>query len=146
MCRIQDFNRLELDNEHRLNLEAELEGWHKWYLPVEDTVLDVGAGCGETAFFYLNHGAKKVICVESDPKAVELLRTNFGGDHRVVIVEAHVDSIKIDIEGSERNMILETHFPFKLKKVATLIPNVVIWKLREDWGNTLTKAIRKIRA
>ncbi|HEV2119228.1 MAG TPA: class I SAM-dependent methyltransferase [Candidatus Bathyarchaeia archaeon] len=125
-------------------VEQELEGWHDWYLPVEGTVLDVGAGCGETAFFYLNHGAKRVICIESSPKAVELLKKNFGNDHRVVIVQALVDSIKIDIEGSERNMILETHFPFKLRKIKTLIPNVVIWKLKEDWGNVLTKAIRKM--
>jgi len=144
MCSIQDFERLELDEQHRLTVEQELEGWHSWYLPVEDTVLDVGAGCGETAFFYLNHGAKKVICVESNPKVVGLLRKNFGGDGRVIIVEAHVDSIKIDIEGSERNMIFETHFPFRLEKIKTLIPNVVIWKLKEDWGNVLTKAIRKI--
>jgi predicted RNA methylase len=34
------------------------------------TVLDVGAGCGETAAFYFEKGAKKVICVESDPRCV----------------------------------------------------------------------------
>jgi len=145
MCSIEDFKGLELDDEHRVTVEHELQGWHEWYLPVEKTVLDLGSGCGETAFFYLNHGASKVICIESDPKALELLKRNFGGDSRVVIVEAHVDSIKIDIEGSERNMILETHFPFKLKKIKTLIPNVIIWKLKEDWGNILTKALRKMR-
>ena|SRR2546425_7152558 len=145
MCSIEDFKQLELDEEHRVTVEQELEGWHEWYLPVKSTVLDIGAGCGETAFFYLNHGAKKVICVEANPKAVELLKRNFGGDNRVVIVEAHVDSIKIDIEGSERDMILETHFPFKLEKIKTLIPDVIIWKLKEDWGNIFTKAKRKIR-
>ncbi|HEV2119780.1 MAG TPA: hypothetical protein VGS11_06735, partial [Candidatus Bathyarchaeia archaeon] len=145
MCSIEDFKQLELDDDHRVTVEQELEGWHEWYLPVKSTVLDIGAGCGETAFFYLNHGARKVICVESDPKAVELLKKNFGSDSRVVIVDAHVDSIKIDIEGSERDMILETHFPFRLRKIKTLIPNVVIWKLEEYWGNIFTRAIRKTR-
>ena len=146
MCTIEDFSRIELDDEHRLAVHLELEGWHKWYLPVENTVLDIGAGCGETAFFYLNHGAKKVICIESSPKAVELLKKNFGQDSRVIIVDAHVDSIKIDIEGSERNMIVETHFPFKLRRIETLRQNVALWKLKEDWGNIFTKAIRKIRS
>jgi predicted RNA methylase len=146
MCSIEDFKRLDLDDEHRLIVEQELEGWHDWYLPVEDTVLDLGAGCGETAFFYLNHGAKKVICIEANPKAVELLRRNFGDDSRVIIVEAHIGSIKMDIEGSERNMVIETHFPFKLKRIKNLVPpHIIIWKLREDWGNIFTKALRKMR-
>lgn len=146
MCSIEDFRRLELDKDHRTIVEQELEGWHDWYLPVEKTVLDLGAGCGETAFFYLNHGAKRVICIESNPEAVKLLKRNFGNDNRVTIVEAQVDSIKIDIEGSERNMVLETHFPFELRKVKTLLPpNVVIWRLKEDWGNIFTKGLRKIR-
>ena len=32
------------------------------------TVLDVGAGCGETAFFYRLYGAKKVVAIEADRK------------------------------------------------------------------------------
>jgi SAM-dependent methyltransferase len=126
-------------------VETELQRWHEWYLPVGHTVLDLGAGCGETAFFYLNHGAKRVIAVEYDPEALRLLRENFASDDRVTIIDARIDSIKSDIEGSERNMVVETHFPFKLRKVKTLTPNVTIWKLSEDWGNILTKAIRLLK-
>src|SRR5437899_4882266 len=110
MCELKDFERLELDNSHRVTLEEELELWHRFYLPVGKTVLDLGAGCGETAFFYLNHGAEKVICVEGDPGAATLLRKNFGSDPRVTIIPEFINSIKMDIEGAEENMIIETHF------------------------------------
>src|SRR5205823_2373511 len=73
-------------------------------------VVDMGAGCGETAQFYLLHGAKHVIAIESEPRFVWFLRHNFGKDNRVTIVEAHVDHVKLDIEGGEKNMIVETHF------------------------------------
>ncbi len=145
MCKIADYRNLKLTELHRSYVETELEQWHDWYLPVGRTVLDLGAGCGETAFFYLNHGAERVIAVECDPEAVMLLRENFANDDRVTIIDARIDSIKTDVEGSERNMIIETHFPFKLIKVKALTRNVTIWKLSEDWGNVFTKAIRLLR-
>src|SRR5437867_8291799 len=103
MCKIEDYEHLELDKSHRTTLEQELDGWHTWYLPIGDTVLDLGAGCGETAYFYLRHGARRVVCIESDPAALTLLERNFGNDDRVTIIGAHIDSIKVDIEGSERS-------------------------------------------
>ena len=142
MCEIGDYRRLKLTETHRSYVETELQQWHDWYLPVGSTVLDLGAGCGETTFLYLNHGAKRVIAVESDPEAVMLLRENFANDDRVTIIDAHIDSIKTDIEGSERNMIIETHFPFKLRKIKALTRDVTIWRLSEDWGNIFTKAMR----
>jgi predicted RNA methylase len=145
MCELKDFKRLDLDDNHRTILEDELELWHRAYLPIGGTVLDLGAGCGETALFYLNHGAEKVISIESDSDCYEKLRTNFAGDRRVIALHARVDSIKCDIEGGERDMVLETHFPFKLVKIEELIPNVVLWKLKEDWGHFPTKVLRKIR-
>jgi len=42
----------------------EWKTWEKYYLPpfplYRKTVLDVSAGCGETAFFYILYGAKKL--------------------------------------------------------------------------------------
>ena len=145
MCELKDFAKLDLDPNHRLILEGELELWHRAYLPIGKTVLDLGAGCGETAQFYLNHGADKVISVESDIDCYDKLRANFANDTRVLPILAHIDSIKCDIEGGERDMVIESHFPFKLVKLKELMPNVVLWKIREDWGNIATKAVRNVR-
>ena len=46
-----------------------VDEWNKYYLPIYVkglTVLDVGAGEGETAKFFLEQGARKVICIEPD--------------------------------------------------------------------------------
>ena len=110
--------------------------------------MDLGAGCGETAFFYLNHGADHVICVESDREALVHLRRNFGGDSRVTILPVHVDSVKIDIEGSEEGMVLETHFPVRFRSVRRLGPNVRLWRLEKrlfSLHNFRIAAAHKIR-
>ncbi len=62
----------------------ELPQWKKYYsiLPARGkVVLDVGAGCGETAYFYFKRGALKVICVEPNRFAVECLRENAKRNH-----------------------------------------------------------------
>lgn len=102
---------MRLGYQHREWLRTELSMWHKHY-PHGKTVLDLGAGYGETAQFFLNHGAERVICIESDPRAVEGLRANFGGRVGVEIVQAHVDAVKVDIEGSEWGLVVETHGAF----------------------------------
>jgi hypothetical protein len=117
MCTLDDFRHLKLDAIHRDILVGELELWHRVYLPIGNIVLDVGAGNGETAQFYLNHGAKKIICIESD---AGLLCENFAHDPRIMIVPFGIDSIKVDAEGCEENMIIETHFPSKFKAVYNL--------------------------
>jgi hypothetical protein len=130
MCTLEDFRQLSLTQHHRALLEGELDLWHKYYLPVGRTVLDVGAGCGETALFYLKHGAKRVICIEGDEIALELLVKNFGHDERVTIVPAIIDSTKMDIEGAEENLVLETHFPLYFQPLEKFDENVTLWKLR----------------
>jgi len=130
MCTLEDFRSLALTEQHRATLEGELDMWHKHYLPIGQTVLDVGAGCGETALFYLKHGAQRVICIEADKTALELLVKNFGSDDRVSIVSARVDSIKIDIEGDEENLVVESHFPPYFQRLEKLDENVILWKLR----------------
>jgi SAM-dependent methyltransferase len=58
----------------------EWEEWEEYYLPkfsiVGKTVLDVGAGCGETALLFFLHGAEKVIAIEPSFEAVECLKRN----------------------------------------------------------------------
>ena len=148
MCKLSDFESLSMGPLHRSYVETELKMWHETYLPVGKTVLDVGAGCGETAFFYLNHGADHVICVESDPEAVAHLKKNFGGDSRVTILPFQVNSIKIDVEGSEDGMVFETHFPVKFKSVRRLGPDVKLWRVEKKWfslHNLRIEAAHKIR-
>ena len=115
MCTLADFAHLEIPGPWEYWLQSELEWWHHDYLPIVagSTVLDVGAGCGETAQFYLHHGAAHVVCVEGHPSALRHLRRNFGDDPRVTIVAAAIDRIKIDIEGAEADMDLEIHFPWR---------------------------------
>ena len=119
--------------------------WHLYYLPHKPlagkTVLDLGAGCGETAKFFLNHGASRVVCIEPDSKCLEYLRQNFGKDPRVVIVSDSIDHIKIDIEGAEEGMIFEAHFPVKVRKLSGS-PRATLWRIEKRtglWGALLVK-------
>jgi predicted RNA methylase len=89
--------------------------WRKWYLPSWSlkgkTVLDVGAGCGETALFYFRHGAAKVIAVEPNPSLTPILKRNRDRNHwNMEVVEApfelsmlawNYDFMKMDGEGCE---------------------------------------------
>jgi hypothetical protein len=123
MCHIQDYNSIVLDETHRRIVESELEMWHQNYLPdgkdlpPGSIVLDAGAGCGETAFFFLQHGAARVVSIEGDPKILYALRHNFGADPRVIIIPVMLSHLKIDIDGGEEGMLLETHFPFVLTEL-----------------------------
>jgi hypothetical protein len=129
-------------------LKSELGLWHRAYLPIPEkaTILDLGAGCGETAFFYLRHGAKRVIAIESNRQCFENINHNFGPSDQVISINERLDHIKCDIEGSENGMVIETHFPFKLRKLEKPLPSghVRLWRLEKDWGNIFNKAWRKI--
>jgi SAM-dependent methyltransferase len=91
--------------------------WQRYYLPVDvagKTVLDVGAGEGESARFYLQHGASKVICVEPCPKAFKYLSFNAQNHKQIEAINEpfhlwHLnlkpDFIKMDIEGYEEALL-----------------------------------------
>ncbi len=144
MCRIEDYSFLKMTPVCRAILEHELEMWHNMYLPVSGTVLDVGAGCGETAFFYLKHGAKQVVCIEGNKDCFNNLCSNFKDDDRVIPMSSFVNNIKIDVSGYERGMVFETHFPFSWKKYDHPVNYVHTWRLEENWGNIFRKIIRKV--
>lgn len=92
--------------------------WESKYLPVNvsgKTVLDIGAGEGESAAFYLMHGASRVIAIEPDPVAFNLLRENVEANHlpvepinaRFSVSQLSIphDFLKMDIEGYESALL-----------------------------------------
>lgn len=116
---------LRLSKHYLRAMLIELSLWKKSYLPnsfslVGRSVLDIGAGCGETAFFYLTHGAEKVICVEPDELAFSLLERNTRENGWNVVVirsefkprilhDLSYDFVKMDCEGCESLLLdLET--------------------------------------
>lgn len=126
----------------------ELELWHRLYLQSEikdGNVIDGGAGCGETAKFYLEHGARSVLSIESNPECYKNLKHNFRGDSRVVPVLFRVDHMKWDIEGGEKNALFMTHFPSKFHMIKPWNRNGEgYYVLKEDWGGLAQKATRKV--
>ena len=92
--------------------------WREFYLPIcvkDLIVLDVGAGEGETARFFLDNGAKKVICIESCHEAFKYLKTNSVIHHQLVPInkffelsdlsDYSFDFLKMDIEGYEEILL-----------------------------------------
>lgn len=112
---------LRLAHDYANAFIEELETmWEPYYLPNFDlkgkTVLDVGAGCGETAFFYLRHGAKKVLCVEPNTCVLRLLRQNCTENkwdveiipekfNLGILKKQSFDFMKMDGEGCERELL-----------------------------------------
>lgn len=100
-------------------IAREVADWKKRYLPLAlkgKTVLDVGAGEGETAWFFLREGADRVVCVEADSFAVANLRYNArrhagvgvevaGEAFRLEHLEVPHDFLKVDIEGYEEVLL-----------------------------------------
>lgn len=106
---------------------CEWNDWNRTYLPPFDlkgkTVLDVGAGCGDSAYFYFQHGIKKVICIESNRTKLKYLELNkklfnrFGFELKFYLekfdlqhLKLNFDFCKMDIEGGEVELL-------KLKKI-----------------------------
>jgi hypothetical protein len=96
----------------------ERDDWINQYLPddgVSDkVVLDIGAGCGESAKFFLDNGAKKVICIESNIEAYRYLLKNSKIDNRIIPMNKYFDVsdlymehdfMKMDIEGAEISLL-----------------------------------------
>lgn len=114
---------VNLKDGWRLNYESaeimarEYPEW-KYYLPPfnlkDKVILDIGAGCGETARYYLLNGAKRVICIENNEVCIKYLDYNSYHFNIFVIpydfsfemlFDLDYDYCKIDIEGYESLMI-----------------------------------------
>lgn len=113
-------SKLVLDSDHFSLLGGERKMWEKCYCPIPldgKTVLDAGAGCGETAAFYLTKGAARVIAVESNPESFRLLQRNAEANqwknvlafnerfNPSFIDQYQPDFCKIDIEGGEECLL-----------------------------------------
>jgi tRNA G37 N-methylase Trm5 len=101
-------------------LFREWQNWEQNYLPInveEKTILDIGAGEGETAYFYLQNNAKKVVCIEANPDAFSMLVKNALNHQQIEALnepfkKAHLkiphDLMKMDIEGYEDKLLTTT--------------------------------------
>lgn len=94
--------KLVLDRKHGLDLLGECLAYRRYYLPSfpleGKTVLDIGAGGGETAYVFLKAGAKEIVSVEADPYVERYLRGNAernGWNIRVFIEPFALNHLKI---------------------------------------------------
>jgi hypothetical protein len=125
--------------------------WPMYYLPSGGvrgkTILDVGAGEGETALFYLAHGASRVVAVENWPPAVELLKENVRANHwPVEVIEGGFstsmldrphDFLKMDCELCESELLkyedelgpasIESHSPELTQRLCTRFKMEVVY-------------------
>lgn len=151
MCNEEDYKGYSFSAVRKEMIARELKSWHKQYLPVRQngTVLDIGAGEGETMVFYLLHGAKRIICIEADPKKAKLLAANAKiaekrFHSRIDVVSARLDNIKLDIDGGEENMVMEQHFPGYWKTIgwsAGMPPATKVMRLTKI--KSIDKLLRK---
>jgi hypothetical protein len=89
--------------------------WNTDYMPPGGLkgkrILDVGAGCGESAMWFLKEGARQVLCVENNQECRSYLERNARLNKGVSVLMGafnpgehlwyHIDLVKMDIEGYE---------------------------------------------
>ena len=106
----------------------EFADWDKQYnppfSPTNKTIMDVGAGCGETIFYFALKGCKDFIAIEPNPQNADLIRLNASRNSLNVKIytdifrrchlDEHFDFMKSDCEGGE-SILLE---PEKCKPVS----------------------------
>ena len=126
-------DKLVLSRDRAGMMLYEWRTWKRYYAPhgfdfSGKTVLDVGAGEGETVELYRLLGAKKFLCVEPDPQRAARLRQTSarnGWDAEVFeepfslkFLERAFDFMKMDCEGCESALlgtrvafpcVMETH-------------------------------------
>jgi hypothetical protein len=83
----------------------------------DKTILDIGAGCGETIFFFALKGCKNFVAVEPNPRCANLLQKNakinslnvrvYNDVFRKSHLKENFDFIKCDCEGGESILLEE---------------------------------------
>jgi hypothetical protein len=143
---------IETDPYTRVAIFTESKLWESWYVPRGGVkgkrVLDVGAGSGETAWFYFAHGASSVVCIEPDSGRFEMLlrnakRFNWKVEcHNRKFVQSDLfahgtDFAKIDCEGGEDALfgipedclpplLMEIHYPDRCARFRREFPRMTI--------------------
>jgi hypothetical protein len=125
--------------EHAYYIVSEFVDWERDYKfpsSLENkTILDIGAGCGETIFYFALKGCRNFIAVEPNSQAADLLRNNaksnslnvkvYNDIFRVSHLNEPFDFIKCDCEGGEsillnqkisKPIVLEAHGLELIKK------------------------------
>jgi tRNA G37 N-methylase Trm5 len=111
--------RLKIPLHHANLMLKEWDIWENYYLPPfplkGKTILDVGAGCGETALLYFLNGANRVIAIEPNANAVKYLYENIRENNWNVEVfpepfslshlNLDFDFMKMDCEGCEELLL-----------------------------------------
>ena len=107
---------LKLTPQKAVTMLWEWRKWKKDYLPpfplAGKTVLDVGAGSGETAFLYFLSGAEEIVCIEPSKGEAALIEENsvsLGMKTKVIcepfklehLAMKKFDFAKVDCEGCE---------------------------------------------
>src|SRR5438876_1039323 len=114
-----DGSSLYLTRDKLTVLVSEWGYFKKCYLPKNGlegkTVVDAGAGCGESAYFFFKHGAQKVISIESSPSDLKFLRKNaednswnieiIDESFRLDHLSRQFDFMKVDVEGGEKVLL-----------------------------------------
>lgn len=137
---------LDTEKAELMMREQDYWGHYLWSGLKGSTVLDIGAGCGETARLFLNNGAKTVICVDNDAACCYYLRHNAltknitvisGSFEPSMVWSFNADFIKMDIEGYEvllieylkrgliyakdlRPMVIEAHSQYCINELLDL--------------------------
>nr|MDO8083043.1 hypothetical protein [Candidatus Freyarchaeota archaeon] len=138
---------------------GEHRDWERNYLHFDvkgKTVLDVGAGAGETAMFFYLNGARRVDCVEIDPKLGRYLKINKQLNdwdiniwimgfkellREIPCLFDNYDVVKIDIEGDEsvllENMynLPDTIIEYHSDKLRTDLERTYCSTTKEKWLN-----------
>ena len=116
---------LWLTERMTMALTAGLKYYRRCYVPtgglVGATVLDIGAEVGSTAWFFFQHGAKKVIAIEPEECHLEKLRFNkhaFRWNMDIIPRKFELsdldiprDFTKMNIEGFETDLLVPQPVP-----------------------------------
>lgn len=113
-----EFNGWRFHHDYGIMYLLDKKYWN-YYLPPtgirNKVIVDGGGGCGETAKFFIEHGASKVIVMESNPLCEPYLKYNsklhpeleyhIGKFDFLKIYTKNYDLLKLDIEGYEIELL-----------------------------------------
>ncbi len=115
---------LKITKEYALILLKELHNWNQWYGNGDFSnkiVMDAGAGCGETIYWYAKHGCRNFVAIESNQKCIRYLEENsrVNGWNTKIINDffniEHLkithDYLKLDVEGGEKTLLDDSVTP-----------------------------------